>query len=250
MTDLIDTIIPEKIPRHIAIIMDGNGRWANDKGQERLFGHSSGVKSVREAIKTAIELGVHYITLYAFSIENWNRPKQEVDGLMDLLISSIANEIEEFNENGVKLLTIGDINSLPENCMLSIKDAVSRTSENSKLTLILAVNYSSKWEITQAVKTITESVNNNELAITEISENLIQRHLFTNSIPDPELLIITSGEYRISNFLLWQIAYTELYFTEILWPDFRRNDFIQAVIEYQNRERRFGLLSTQIDSKI
>ena len=250
MTDLIDTIIPEKIPRHIAIIMDGNGRWANEKGQERLFGHSSGVKSVREAIKTAIELGVHYITLYAFSIENWNRPKQEVDGLMDLLISSIANEIEEFNENGVKLLTIGDINSLPENCMLSIKDAVSRTSENSKLTLILAVNYSSKWEITQAVKTITESVNNNELAITEITENLIQRHLSTNSIPDPELLIRTSGEYRISNFLLWQIAYTELYFTEILWPDFRRNDFIQAVIEYQNRERRFGLLSTQIDSKI
>ena len=250
MTDLIDTIIPEKIPQHIAIIMDGNGRWANEKGQERLFGHSSGVKSVREAIKTAIELGVSYITLYAFSIENWNRPKQEVDGLMDLLISSIANEIDEFNENGVKLLTIGDINSLPENCMLSIKDAVSRTSENSKLTLILAVNYSSKWEITQAVKTITESVNNNELAITEITENLIQRHLSTNSIPDPELLIRTSGEYRISNFLLWQIAYTELYFTEILWPDFRRNDFIQAVIEYQNRERRFGLLSTQIDSKI
>ena len=250
MTDLIDTIIPEKIPRHIAIIMDGNGRWANDKGQERLFGHSSGVKSVREAIKTAIELGVHYITLYAFSIENWNRPKQEVDGLMDLLISSIANEIDEFNENGVRLLTIGDINNLPENCMLSINDAVSRTSENSKLTLILAVNYSSKWEITQAVKTITESVNNNELAITEITENLIQRHLSTNSIPDPELLIRTSGEYRISNFLLWQIAYTELYFTEILWPDFRRNDFIQAVIEYQNRERRFGLLSTQIDSKI
>ena len=250
MTDLIDTIIPEKIPRHIAIIMDGNGRWANEKGQERLFGHSSGVKSVREAIKTAIELGVSYITLYAFSIENWNRPKQEVDGLMDLLISSIANEIDEFNENGVKLLTIGDINSPPENCMLSIKDAVSRTSENSKLTLILAVNYSSKWEITQAVKTITESVNNNELAITEITENLIQRRLSTNSIPDPELLIRTSGEYRISNFLLWQIAYTELYFTEILWPDFRRNDFIQAVIEYQNRERRFGLLSTQIDSKI
>jgi undecaprenyl diphosphate synthase len=250
MTDLIDTIIPEKIPQHIAIIMDGNGRWANEKGQERLFGHSSGVKSVREAIKTAIELGVSYITLYAFSIENWNRPKQEVDGLMDLLISSIANEIDEFNENGVKLLTIGDINSLPENCMLSIKDAVSRTSENSKLTLILAVNYSSKWEITQAVKTITESVNNNELAITEITENLIQRNLSTNSIPDPELLIRTSGEYRISNFLLWQIAYTELYFTEILWPDFRRNDFIQAVIEYQNRERRFGLLSTQIDSKI
>ena len=245
MTDLIDTIIPEKIPRHIAIIMDGNGRWANEKGQERLFGHSSGVKSVREAIKTAIELGVSYITLYAFSIENWNRPKQEVDGLMDLLISSIANEIDEFNENGVKLLTIGDINSLPENCMLSIKDAVSRTSENSKLTLILAVNYSSKWEITQAVKTITESVNNNELAITEITENLIQRHLSTNSIPDPELLIRTSGEYRISNFLLMQSANAEYIFLPIMWPDFKKTHLVYCITEYSKRDRRFGMISEQ-----
>ena len=250
MTDLIDNIIPEKIPKHIAIIMDGNGRWANEKGHERLFGHSSGVKSVREAIKTGIELGICYITLYAFSIENWKRPKKEVDGLMDLLIRSISNEIEEFNENGVRLLTIGDINGLPENCMLSLKDAVSRTRENNKLTLILALNYSAKWEITQALKTITDSVKKDELAISEITEELIQRHLSTNSVPDPELLIRTSGEYRISNFLLWQIAYTELYFTETLWPDFRRDDFINAVIEYQNRERRFGLLSTQIDSKI
>lgn len=250
MADLIDNIIPEKIPKHIAIIMDGNGRWANRKGQERLFGHSSGVKSVREAIKTGLELGVCYITLYAFSIENWNRPKHEVEGLMDLLITSISSEIEEFNENGVRLLTIGDINRLPENCALSLNNAISRTKENSKLTIILALNYSAKWEITQAVKSIAESVKKNELAISEITEDLIHRHLSTNSIPDPELLIRTSGEYRISNFLLWQIAYTELYFTDTLWPDFRRDDFIQAVIEYQNRERRFGVLSTQIDSKI
>jgi undecaprenyl diphosphate synthase len=250
MIDLIDNIIPQKIPKHIAIIMDGNGRWANEKGEERLFGHSSGVKSVREAIKTALELGVSYITLYTFSIENWNRPKQEVEGLMDLLITSISNEIEEFNENGVRLLTIGDINRLPEKCVLSLNNAMSRTRENNKLTLILALNYSAKWEINQAVKKIAESVKKEELAISEITEDLIQKNLSTSSIPDPELLIRTSGEYRISNFLLWQIAYTELYFTEKLWPDFRREDFIQAVIEYQNRERRFGLLSTQIDSKI
>jgi undecaprenyl diphosphate synthase len=250
MIDLIDNIIPQKIPKHIAIIMDGNGRWANEKGEERLFGHSSGVKSVREAIKTALELGVSYITLYTFSIENWNRPKQEVEGLMDLLITSISNEIEEFNENGVRLLTIGDINRLPEKCVLSLNNAMSRTRENNKLTLILALNYSAKWEINQAVKKIAESVKKEELAISEITEDLIQKNLSTSSIPDPELLIRTSGEYRISNFLLWQIAYTELYFTEKLWPDFRREDFIKAVIEYQNRERRFGLLSTQIDSKI
>ena len=169
---------------------------------------------------------------------------------MDLLITSISNEIEEFNENGVRLLTIGDINRLPEKCVLSLNNAMSRTRENNKLTLILALNYSAKWEINQAVKKIAESVKKEELAISEITEDLIQKNLSTSSIPDPELLIRTSGEYRISNFLLWQIAYTELYFTEKLWPDFRREDFIQAVIEYQNRERRFGLLSTQIDSKI
>lgn len=246
MTDLIENIIPEKIPKHIAIIMDGNGRWANEKGQDRLFGHVSGVESVRETVKTAIELGVSYLTLYAFSTENWKRPKEEVDGIMDLLITSIANEIEEFNKNGVRLLTIGEINDLPKQCAKSLNNAIELTKENSKLTLILALNYSSKWEINQALKKIAFAVKKDDIAISEITEELIHQYLFTNSIPDPELLIRTGGEYRISNFLLWQIAYSELYFTEIQWPDFRRENLVLAIIEYQNRERRFGMLSSQI----
>ena len=246
MTDLIENIIPEKIPKHIAIIMDGNGRWANEKGQDRLFGHVSGVESVRETVKTGIELGVSYLTLYAFSTENWKRPKEEVDGIMDLLITSIANEIEEFNKNGVRLLTIGEINDLPKQCAKSLNNAIELTKENSKLTLILALNYSSKWEINQALKKIAFAVKKDDIAISEITEELIHQHLYTNSIPDPELLIRTGGEYRISNFLLWQIAYSELYFTEIQWPDFRRENLVLAIIEYQNRERRFGMLSSQI----
>jgi len=246
MTDLIENIIPEKIPKHIAIIMDGNGRWANEKGQDRLFGHVSGVESVRETVKTSIELGVSYLTLYAFSTENWKRPKEEVDGIMDLLITSIANEIEEFNKNGVRLLTIGEINDLPKQCAKSLNNAIELTKENSKLTLILALNYSSKWEINQALKKIAFAVKKDDIAISEITEELIHQYLFTNSIPDPELLIRTGGEYRISNFLLWQIAYSELYFTEIQWPDFRRENLVLAIIEYQNRERRFGMLSSQI----
>jgi undecaprenyl diphosphate synthase len=246
MTDLIENIIPEKIPKHIAIIMDGNGRWANEKGQDRLFGHVSGVESVRETVKTGIELGVSYLTLYAFSTENWKRPKEEVDGIMDLLITSIANEIEEFNKNGVRLLTIGEINELPKQCATSLNNAIELTKENSKLTLILALNYSSKWEINQALKKIAFAVKKDDIAISEITEELIHQYLFTNSIPDPELLIRTGGEYRISNFLLWQIAYSELYFTDIQWPDFRRENLVLAIIEYQNRERRFGMLSSQI----
>lgn len=246
MTDLIENIIPEKIPKHIAIIMDGNGRWANEKGQARLFGHVSGVESVRETVKTGIELGVSYLTLYAFSTENWKRPKEEVDGIMDLLITSIANETEEFNKNGVRLLTIGEINELPKQCATSLNNAIELTKENSKLTLILALNYSSKWEINQALKKIAVAVKKDDIAISEITEELIHQYLFTNSIPDPELLIRTGGEYRISNFLLWQIAYSELYFTEIQWPDFRRENLVLAIIEYQNRERRFGMLSSQI----
>ena len=246
MTDLIENIIPEKIPKHLAIIMDGNGRWANEKGQDRLFGHVSGVESVRETVKTGIELGVSYLTLYAFSTENWKRPKEEVDGIMDLLITSIANETEEFNKNGVRLLTIGEINDLPKQCAKSLNNAIELTKENSKLTLILALNYSSKWEINQALKKIAFAVKKDDIAISEITEELIHQYLFTNSIPDPELLIRTGGEYRISNFLLWQIAYSELYFTEIQWPDFRRENLVLAIIEYQNRERRFGMLSSQI----
>jgi undecaprenyl diphosphate synthase len=226
--------------------MDGNGRWANEKGQDRLFGHVSGVESVRETVKTGIELGLSYLTLYAFSTENWKRPKEEVDGIMDLLITSIANEIEEFNKNGVRLLTIGEINDLPKQCATSLNNAIELTKENSKLTLILALNYSSKWEINQALKKIAFAVKKDDIAISEITEELIHQYLFTNSIPDPELLIRTGGEYRISNFLLWQIAYSELYFTEIQWPDFRRENLVLAIIEYQNRERRFGMLSSQI----
>ena len=246
MTNLIENIIPEKIPKHIAIIMDGNGRWANEKGQARLFGHVSGVESVRETVKTGIELGVSYLTLYAFSTENWKRPKEEVDGIMDLLITSIANETEEFNKNGVRLLTIGEINELPKQCATSLNNAIELTKENSKLTLILALNYSAKWEINQALKKIAIAVKKDDIAISEITEELIHQYLYTNSIPDPELLIRTGGEYRISNFLLWQIAYSELYFTEIQWPDFRRENLVLAIIEYQNRERRFGMLSSQI----
>ena len=246
MTDLIENIIPEKIPKHIAIIMDGNGRWANEKGQARLFGHVSGVESVRETVKTGIELGLSYLTLYAFSTENWKRPKEEVDGIMDLLITSIANETEEFNKNGVRLLTIGEINELPKQCATSLNNAIELTKENSKLTLILALNYSAKWEINQALKKIAIAVKKDDIAISEITEELIHQYLYTNSIPDPELLIRTGGEYRISNFLLWQIAYSELYFTEIQWPDFRRENLVLAIIEYQNRERRFGMLSSQI----
>ncbi len=246
MTDLIENIIPEKIPKHIAIIMDGNGRWANEKGQDRLFGDVSGVESVRETVKTGIELGVSYLTLYAFSTENWKRPKEEVDGIMDLLITSIANETEELNKNGVRLLTIGEINELPKQCATSLNNAIELTKENSKLTLILALNYSAKWEINQALKKIAFAVKKDDIAISEITEELIHQYLYTNSIPDPELLIRTGGEYRISNFLLWQIAYSELYFTEIQWPDFRRENLVLAIIEYQNRERRFGMLSSQI----
>jgi len=249
MTDLIANIIPEKIPKHIAIIMDGNGRWANEKGQDRLFGHVSGVESVRETVKTGIELGVSYLTLYAFSTENWKRPKEEVDGIMDLLITSIANETEELNKNGVRLLTIGEINELPKQCATSLNNAIELTKENSKLTLILALNYSAKWELKMAIKSIAHAINTGTLSTNEITDDLVSKHLSTKGIPDPELLIRTSGERRISNFLLWQIAYAELYFTDTHWPDFRRNDLISAVIEYQNRERRFGKLSIQLEAK-
>jgi undecaprenyl diphosphate synthase len=248
MTDLIENIIPEKIPKHIAIIMDGNGRWANEKGQDRLFGHVSGVESVRETVKTGIELGVSYLTLYAFSTENWKRPKEEVDGIMDLLITSIANEIEEFNKNGVRLLTIGEINDLPKQCAKSLNNAIELTKENSKLTLILALNYSSKWEIVEAVKNIAQEVKDGHLTTDQINDLTLDQHLTTKEIPHPELLIRTSGEHRISNFLLWQIAYAELYFTETLWPDFDRTAFFEAIVDYQTRERRFGKTSEQLIS--
>lgn len=245
MNNLIAKVIPEKIPRHIAIIMDGNGRWAAEKGQERILGHAEGVESVRSVIETAIELEVSYLTLYAFSTENWNRPQQEVDGLMNLLVQSLTNELSEFKKNDVRLLAIGNIQALPSETYSSLDFAISDTKNNKTITLILALNYSAKWEIIQAIKSISESVKQNKISSAEICEKLISDNLATSEIPDPELLIRTSGENRVSNFLLWQIAYTELYFTDVLWPDFRRNDFINAVIEYQSRNRRFGMLTSQ-----
>jgi len=249
MTDLIANIIPEKIPQHLAIIMDGNGRWAKERGENRLFVHSEGVESVRSSIKTAKELGIKFLTLYAFSTENWSRPQDAIDGLMDLLVASIMKEAPELMENGVQILMIGDIDGLPENCAKSLKNLIIETQDNTSLTLILALNYSAKWELKMAIKSIAHAVNNGTLTTNEITDDLVSQHLSTKGIPDPELLIRTSGERRISNFLLWQIAYEELYFTDTHWPDFRRNDLISAVIEYQNRERRFGKLSIQLEAK-
>lgn len=236
------------IPKHVAVIMDGNGRWAKQKGEVRIFGHMNGVESVREVLKAASEIGVKYLTLYAFSTENWNRPKEEVDALMDLLVNTIANEIEGLNENDVRLATIGDTANLPDSCRGALLQAIEKTKDNKRITLVLALSYSARWEITRAVKQIAEDVKNGKLDSKNISETLIENYLTTSQIPDPELLIRTSGECRISNFLLWQCAYTEFYFTPVLWPDFRKETFFEAVYNYQQRERRFGKVSEQIQN--
>ena len=235
------------IPEHVAIIMDGNGRWAKQQGHARLFGHATGVESVRESLKAATEVKVKYLTLYAFSTENWNRPKEEVDGLMDLLVTTIANEIESLNENEVRLNAIGNLEELPEKCRAELKRAIEKTSSNKGTCLILALNYSSKHEIKTAIKHIAEDYKKGEIELSEITDDLVSSRLYTAGIPDPELMIRTSGEIRISNFLLWQLAYSELHFTPIFWPDFKQEDFYKAIYEYQNRERRFGLVSEQIN---
>ncbi|MCC7455176.1 MAG: isoprenyl transferase [Crocinitomix sp.] len=236
-----------RIPEHVAIIMDGNGRWATEKGQMRLVGHATGVESVREALTAATDLQIKYLTLYAFSTENWNRPKAEVDGLMDLLVTTIASELESLNTNDVRLLTIGNSDELPESCKNELLNAVKRTENNKGTVLILALNYSSKLEIKQAVKRIAEKYKQGEIELDEINEELIQNHLYTAGIPDPELMIRTSGEIRISNFLLWQLAYSELHFTPVLWPDFKKEDFYRAIYEYQSRQRRFGMIAEQLN---
>ncbi|MFM7683722.1 MAG: isoprenyl transferase [Bacteroidota bacterium] len=246
MSNLTEAVDKNKIPKHVAVIMDGNGRWAKERGQNRLDGHAMGVDSVRATLKAARELGISYLTLYAFSTENWSRPKDEVDGLMDLLVQSITNEIDELNENGVRLLAIGDIDGLPEKCSHSLKQAIIETAKNDEISLILALNYSSKWEITKAIKSIASDIKSNLIDVDQISDELISSYLATKGIPDPELLIRTSGEHRLSNFLLWQIAYAEFYFTDVHWPDFGREQFIQAIINFQRRERRFGKVSEQI----
>jgi len=232
------------LPKHIAITMDGNGRWAKQQGKLRVFGHKNGVKAVRETVEAAAEIGIEYLTLYAFSTENWNRPDSEVNALMTLLVSAINKETQTLMDNNIKLSTIGDTESLPTKAKKELIQAIDKTKNNSRMTLILALSYSSRWEIINAVKNIiSDNVN-----ASEITEDLFQQYLTTKSVPDPELLIRTSGEYRISNFLLWQVAYSELYFTDTLWPDFRKEDLEKAILDYQSRERRFGKTTEQIQN--
>lgn len=244
--DIISKIDFTRIPKHVAIIMDGNGRWAKKQGQERLFGHSIGVDSVRETLQAAKKIGIKYVTFYAFSTENWGRPQDEVEGLMNLMVRTIANEVPVMNENGAKLWTIGDVNGLPEDCQEELRIAKEETANNDTINMVLALNYSSRWEITHAIQKIAKKVENGELAAEQIDEQIISQEMETAHIPDPELLIRTSGEQRLSNFLLWQVAYTEFYFTDVLWPDFRENDLYKAVLDFQTRERRFGQVSEQL----
>lgn len=236
------------LPSHVAVIMDGNGRWAKSRGASRIFGHQNAIKAVRETTERCAELDISYLTLYAFSTENWGRPKAEVDGLMELLVFTIRNELKTLANNNVRLTTIGDISSLPTRTQNEVLDAIEETKNNTGLTLVLALNYSGRWELTQAVKEIASDVIEGKLDVDKIDSFKIESKLCTSAIPDPELLIRTSGEMRISNFLLWQIAYTELYFTDKLWPDFRKSDLNDALESYQKRERRFGKISEQIQN--
>lgn len=245
MTD-IELIDRSRLPRHIAIIMDGNGRWAKERGKLRVFGHKRGVDSVRDVLEGAVEIGVPYLTLYTFSTENWNRPKLEVAALMELLVSSIGKETKRLMANGVKLNAIGNLEQLPPKALAHLKQCMAETAANTKCTLTLALSYSSRWEITAAAKKIAESVEKGLLKADDIDEHLFAQQLNSYPLPDPELMIRTSGEQRISNYLLWQLAYAELYFTNKLWPDFRRDDLYTAIVEFQNRERRFGLTSEQL----
>jgi undecaprenyl diphosphate synthase len=244
--DLKDKIDIDNLPQHIAVIMDGNGRWAKKKGNQRIFGHKNGVKAVRDSVEGAVELGVKYLTLYAFSTENWNRPKQEVDALMSLLIAAINSETDTLIKNNVRLLTIGNIDGLPKNVSENLNELINETSKNTGLSLVLALNYSARWEIVNAVKEIIKENNSKSIDINSIDNEFFEGYLNTKNIPDPDLLIRRRGEFRISNFLIWQIAYSELYFTETLWPDFRKEHLYEAIIDYQKRERRFGKISEQL----
>ena len=240
---LIDYIDHARIPAHVAIIMDGNGRWATDKGLGRGEGHREGIIAINRVIEAASKISIKYLTLFAFSTENWNRPSDEVNGLMDLMVYAISEETEDLKKNGVKIICIGDMNRLPKYASNALKECIYETREGNKLTLIIALSYSSKWELTDATRKIVEDVTQGVLMIDDISEETISMYLTTNSIPDPDLLIRTGGEQRISNFLLWQCAYAEFYFTEVYWPEFGEKDLFEAVIDFQGRERRFGRIS-------
>jgi undecaprenyl diphosphate synthase len=247
MQDLKDQIDKQRLPVHIAVIMDGNGRWAKQRGFVRTRGHERGVDAVRNTVEAAAELGVRYLTLYAFSTENWNRPQYEVDALMRILVRSLDREMKTLMENNISLRAIGDLKSLPARSQRTFLNAIGKTSGNTGLTLILALSYSSRWELTEVVRSIAGKVLSGEILPGQVDISTVTSALATAGIPDPELLIRTSGEYRISNFLLWQIAYTELYFTSTLWPDFGKEDLYKAILDFQRRERRFGLTSEQIN---
>ncbi|MFM2138493.1 MAG: hypothetical protein RJA57_800 [Bacteroidota bacterium] len=246
MSSLASQIDKERLPRHIAIIMDGNGRWAREKGEDRLFGHFHGVESVRNIVEGCAELGVEYLTLYAFSTENWERPEYEVVGLMELLVNTIRNEVERLDQNNIRLHVIGDLNMLPDYARRELQEALDMTRDNTGLNLIMALSYSGRWELLNAVKSIAWEVKQGHLSIDSIDQDTLQRFLCTSDFPDPELMIRTSGEYRISNFLLYQLAYAELYFTQVRWPDFRKENLYEAILDYQGRERRFGKTSEQL----
>lgn len=243
---LLSKIDKNHLPQHIAIIMDGNGRWAQEKGEDRLFGHYQGVESVRDIVEGCAELGVKYLTLYAFSTENWDRPEPEVKGLMELLAHTIHQEVSTLNKNNIKLKLIGDIDTLPEYARKGLLEAVDLTNANNGLTLIIALSYSSRWELVHAVKEIANDVKSGKISSDQINEEMLRHYLTTSSVPDPELMIRTSGEFRISNFLLFQLAYAELYFTDIRWPDFRKEDLYEAILNFQQRQRRFGKTGDQI----
>lgn len=243
---LKDKINPERLPKHVAFIMDGNGRWAKKQGKERVFGHQIGVESVREITIASVELGIEYLTFYAFSTENWNRPKEEVDAIMLLMVQAIENETPTLMKNNVRFDVIGDIEKLNQETRDAINRITEKTKVNNGLTMIIALSYSSRWEIENAMRDIASEVERKQLKVEDINQETISKHLCTKNFPDPDLLIRTSGEYRISNFLMWQLSYSELYFTSTLWPDFRKEEFYEALIDYQSRERRFGKTSEQL----
>ena len=245
--DLKSQINMDRLPQHVAIIMDGNGRWAKKHGKPRIFGHRNGVKAVREVTEAAAELGINYLTLYAFSTENWRRPPLEVTALMQLLVETVRKELNTLNDNDIRLEAIGDLEKLPKKTFKALMEAMESTKDNQRMTLILALNYSARWEMTKAVKDLLNDVSSSQMSLDEVDENLFKQYLETRNYPDPELLIRTSGELRISNFLLWQIAYSELYFTELFWPDFRKTHLYEALLDYQDRERRFGKISEQLN---
>jgi len=246
MDFLTSQIQPDRLPQHIAIIMDGNGRWAKSSGKNRIFGHKNGVEAVRKVTEMCAKLGIPYLTLYAFSTENWNRPGLEVKALMQLLVQAIQKETATLQKNNIRLNAIGDLNQLPNSTRKSLEKAIDATAGNTRMTLTLALSYSSRWEITEAVKSILTEYQNNPFPIDSVNDVFINKFLATASMPDPDLLIRTSGEYRISNFLLWQLAYSELYFSSKLWPEFEEKDLIEAILDYQKRERRFGKTSDQL----